>query len=38
MKNQKIAMVTGATIVWLATDPPHDLTGKFVKDQRVIPW
>jgi NAD(P)-dependent dehydrogenase (short-subunit alcohol dehydrogenase family) len=27
-----------ATIVWLATDAPHDLTGKFVKDRRVIPW
>ena len=27
-----------ATIIWLATDAPHDLTGKFVKDRRVIPW
>ena len=27
-----------ATIVWLATDAPHDLTGKFIKDRRVIPW
>jgi NAD(P)-dependent dehydrogenase (short-subunit alcohol dehydrogenase family) len=27
-----------ATIVWLATDAPHDLTGKFVKDRKVIPW
>ena len=27
-----------ATIVWLATDAPQDLTGKFVKDRRVIPW
>jgi NAD(P)-dependent dehydrogenase (short-subunit alcohol dehydrogenase family) len=27
-----------ATIVWLATDSPHDLTGKFVKDRKVIPW
>src|SRR5947207_15709570 len=26
-----------ATIVWLATDAPHDLTGKFVKDRKVIP-
>ena len=27
-----------AGIVWLATDAPHELTGKFVKDRRVIPW
>ena len=27
-----------ATIVWLATAAPHDLTGKFVKDRKVIPW
>jgi NAD(P)-dependent dehydrogenase (short-subunit alcohol dehydrogenase family) len=27
-----------ATIVWLATDAPRDLTGKFVKDRKVIPW
>jgi NAD(P)-dependent dehydrogenase (short-subunit alcohol dehydrogenase family) len=27
-----------ATIVWLATDAPHGLTGKFVKDRKVIPW
>jgi len=27
-----------ATIVWLATDAPHDLTGKFVKDRKVISW
>jgi NAD(P)-dependent dehydrogenase (short-subunit alcohol dehydrogenase family) len=27
-----------ATIVWLATDAPHDLTGKFVKDRKIIPW
>ena len=27
-----------ATIVWLATGAPHDLTGKFVKDRKVIPW
>jgi NAD(P)-dependent dehydrogenase (short-subunit alcohol dehydrogenase family) len=27
-----------ATIVWLAADAPHDLTGKFVKDRKVIPW
>jgi NAD(P)-dependent dehydrogenase (short-subunit alcohol dehydrogenase family) len=27
-----------ATIVWLATDAPQDLTGKFVKDRKVIRW
>jgi len=27
-----------ATIVWLATDAPHNLTGKFIKDRKVIPW
>jgi NAD(P)-dependent dehydrogenase (short-subunit alcohol dehydrogenase family) len=27
-----------ASIVWLATDAPQDLTGKFVKDRKVIPW
>lgn len=27
-----------ATIVWLATEAPLDLTGKFVKDRKVIPW
>lgn len=25
-------------IVWLAVDAPQDLTGKFVKDRKVIPW
>jgi NAD(P)-dependent dehydrogenase (short-subunit alcohol dehydrogenase family) len=27
-----------ATIVWLATEAPPDLTGKFVKDRKVSPW
>lgn len=27
-----------ATIVWLATAAPHNLTGKFVKDRQIIPW
>jgi NAD(P)-dependent dehydrogenase (short-subunit alcohol dehydrogenase family) len=27
-----------ATIVWLAIEAPHSLTGKFVKDRKVIPW
>jgi NAD(P)-dependent dehydrogenase (short-subunit alcohol dehydrogenase family) len=27
-----------AGIVWLALDAPHDLSGKFVRDRKVIPW
>jgi NAD(P)-dependent dehydrogenase (short-subunit alcohol dehydrogenase family) len=27
-----------ATIVWLAIEAPQDLSGKFVKDRKVIPW
>jgi NAD(P)-dependent dehydrogenase (short-subunit alcohol dehydrogenase family) len=27
-----------AGIVWLALDAPQDLTGKFVRDDQVIPW
>jgi NAD(P)-dependent dehydrogenase (short-subunit alcohol dehydrogenase family) len=26
------------TAVWLALDAPQDLTGKFVRDRKVIPW
>lgn len=26
------------TIVWLADQAPHELTGKFFQDQREIPW
>lgn len=26
------------TIVWLATEAPLSLTGRFVRDRRVIPW
>ena len=26
------------TAVWLALDAPHDLTGKFLRDRKVIPW
>ncbi|HEY2800737.1 MAG TPA: SDR family NAD(P)-dependent oxidoreductase [Chthoniobacterales bacterium] len=25
-------------IVWLGAEAPHDLTGKFIKDRKVIPW
>jgi NAD(P)-dependent dehydrogenase (short-subunit alcohol dehydrogenase family) len=38
-ENASCSVAEGAaTIVWLATDAPHDLTGKFVKDRKVIPW
>ena len=26
------------TAVWLALDAPATLTGKFVRDHKVIPW
>ena len=26
------------TAVWLALDAPQDLTGKFVRDHKIIPW
>jgi len=26
------------TIVWLASEAPQDLTGKFVRDRKEIPW
>ncbi|HEY9821691.1 MAG TPA: SDR family oxidoreductase [Candidatus Sericytochromatia bacterium] len=26
------------TVTWLATEAPSDLTGKFLRDQKVIPW
>jgi NAD(P)-dependent dehydrogenase (short-subunit alcohol dehydrogenase family) len=26
------------TAVWLALDAPATLTGKFVRDRKVIPW
>jgi NAD(P)-dependent dehydrogenase (short-subunit alcohol dehydrogenase family) len=26
------------TAVWLALDAPQDLTGKFLRDRKVIPW
>jgi NAD(P)-dependent dehydrogenase (short-subunit alcohol dehydrogenase family) len=26
------------TAVWLALDAPQDLTGKFVRDRKVIAW
>src|SRR5881275_2158905 len=28
----------GDTIIWLASEAPHDLTGKFLRDRKEIPW
>ena len=30
--------VVVAGIVWLAVDAPQNLTGKFLRDRKVIPW
>jgi NAD(P)-dependent dehydrogenase (short-subunit alcohol dehydrogenase family) len=38
-ENATRSVAEGASgIVWLAADAPQDLTGKFVKDRKVIPW
>ena len=38
-RNATRSVAEGAdTIVWLATDAPQKLTGKFVRDRREIPW
>jgi len=38
-KNATRSVGQGAdTIVWLATDAPQKLTGKFVRDRKEIPW
>lgn len=38
-ENATRSIAEGASgVVWLATEAPHDLTGKFVKDRKVIPW
>ena len=37
--NAERDLAEGANIpVWLALDAPQDLTGKFVRDRKVIPW
>jgi NAD(P)-dependent dehydrogenase (short-subunit alcohol dehydrogenase family) len=37
--NAEVEVVEGAdTAVWLALDAPQSLTGKFVRDRKVIPW
>lgn len=37
--NATLSVEQGAAgIVWLATEAPHDLTGKFVQHRKIIPW
>jgi NAD(P)-dependent dehydrogenase (short-subunit alcohol dehydrogenase family) len=38
-ENATRSVAEGASgLVWLAADAPQSLTGKFVKDRKVIPW
>jgi hypothetical protein len=38
-KNATRSVEGGAdTIVWLATDAPQNLTDKFLRDRKKIPW
>lgn len=38
-QNARLSVGEGASgVVWLATEAPHDLTGSFVKERKVIPW
>jgi NAD(P)-dependent dehydrogenase (short-subunit alcohol dehydrogenase family) len=38
-KNATRSVQEGAdTIVWLATEAPHELTGRFLRDHKEIPW
>ncbi|MFL6583499.1 MAG: SDR family oxidoreductase [Chthoniobacterales bacterium] len=38
-ENATRSIAEGASgIVWLASEAPHDMTAKFVKDRKVIPW
>jgi NAD(P)-dependent dehydrogenase (short-subunit alcohol dehydrogenase family) len=37
--NAECELAEGAdTPVWLALDAPQNLTGKFLRDRKVIPW
>jgi len=37
--NARLSVGEGASgVVWLATDAPHKLTGKFFKERKEIPW
>ncbi|MDQ6656569.1 MAG: SDR family oxidoreductase [Verrucomicrobiota bacterium] len=38
-QNARLSIGEGASgVVWLATEAPHELTGSFVKERKVIPW
>jgi NAD(P)-dependent dehydrogenase (short-subunit alcohol dehydrogenase family) len=38
-RNATLSVEEGAdTIVWLASDAPQELTGKFLRDRKEIPW
>lgn len=38
-ENAQLSIAEGASgIVWLAAEAPQDLTGKFFRDRKVIPW
>lgn len=38
-QNARLSVGEGAsTLVWLASEAPQDLTGKFLKERKVIPW
>jgi len=38
-ENANRSVAEGAdTIVWLASEAPHDLTGKFLRDRKEMPW
>ena len=37
--NARLSVAEGASdVVWLAVEAPHELTGRFVKERKVIPW
>lgn len=38
-ENARLSVGEGASgVVWLATEAPHELTGKFFKERKEIPW
>lgn len=37
--NARLSVAEGASgVVWLAAEAPHELTGRFIKERKVIPW
>ncbi|MGI9088211.1 MAG: SDR family oxidoreductase [Chthoniobacterales bacterium] len=38
-ENARLSIAEGASgVVWLAAEAAHNLTGKFFKDRKVVPW